>query len=247
MSARRQDGDMKSVKAAKRERRDHRAAKEPRHEDSRPSIRVFGGVMDPEVHARVRSITGGFDPDAGWTEVGPRLLPVLKRVDHPYPAGAAPLHLHVPPGIWTGFGIDLGPAFGHVSAPMVAAWGVDHATLLGTALENLRRRIAVEPPQVQDVVVDGESIVAIQGQGWGSSLLLLPEALQPILRARPRVLLAPVRNTLLALPEDCDLELAAGLWHALAAGAHDELDVGPLRWTGATVTSFADPSLGLPN
>lgn len=238
---------MKSVKAAKRERREHRKAKERRRDDGRLSLRVLGGVMDPEVYARVRTITGSLDPHAGWAELGPKLLPVLKRVDHPYPADAAPLHIQVPPGIWTGFGIDLGPAFGHVSAPMVAAWGVDHAMLLGTALENLRRLIAVEPPQVQDVDVDGESIVAIQGQGWGSSLVLLPEALQPILGARPRVLLAPVRNTVLALPEDADLELAAGLWHALAAGAHDELDVAPLRWTGTTVTSLGDPSLGLPN
>jgi hypothetical protein len=238
---------MKHVKPSKGERRAHRKGKGRRRDHDRTSMRVLGGVMDPEVFTRVQAATDAFDPDAGWAELGPKLLPVLKRIDHPYPADAAPLHIHVPPGIWTGFGIDLGPAFGHVSAPMVAAWGVDHATLLGTALENLRRLITVEPPQVQDVDIDGESIVAIQGQGWGSSLLLLPEVLQPILGAEPRVLLAPVRNTLLALPEDADLELAAGLWHALAAGAHDELDVGPLRWTGTTVTSLADPSLGLPN
>jgi hypothetical protein len=61
------------------------------------------------------------------------------------------------------------------------------------------------------------------------------------------VLLAPVRNTLLALPDDVEDELAIDLWQAIAHGAHDELDVDPLRWTGSTVARLGDDSLGLPN
>jgi hypothetical protein len=90
-------------------------------------------------------------------------------------------------------------------------------------------------------------MVGIQGQGWGSSLLLLPDALGPILGPDPRLLLAPVRNTLVSLPDDVDIDLAAGVWHALADGAHDELDVEPLRWTGSSVVAIGDPSRGLPN
>ena len=90
-------------------------------------------------------------------------------------------------------------------------------------------------------------MTAIQGQGWGSSLILLPELLRPILGPTPRVLLAPVRNTLLALPDDVEDGLAIDLWQAIAQGAHDELDVDPLRWTGSTVALLTDGALGLPN
>jgi hypothetical protein len=62
------------------------------------------------------------------------------------------------------------------------------------------------------------------------------------------VLLAPVRNTLLALPDDVEPELAMDLWAAIADGAHDELEVEPLRWTGSTVALLADgTTIGLPN
>jgi hypothetical protein len=56
-----------------------------------------------------------------------------------------------------------------------------------------------------------------------------------------------VRNTLLALPDDVEDGLAIDLWQAIAHGAHDELDVDPLRWTGSTVGLLTDGALGLPN
>jgi hypothetical protein len=90
-------------------------------------------------------------------------------------------------------------------------------------------------------------LVGIQGQGWGSSLLLLPEALRPILGPEPRLLLAPVRNTIIAMPEHVDAALAVGVWEAVAHGAHDELEVDPMRWTGASVVALADGARGLPN
>jgi hypothetical protein len=175
------------------------------------------------------------------------LLPVLRRSWHPYPPDATPLQLHLPPGIWTGFGIDIGPAFVHVSVSMAERWGVDHATLLATSLENLRRSIEHEPPEIQRFEFAGSRLTAIQGRGWGSSLLLLPDALRPILGASPSLLLAPVRNTLVALPERADADLVAEVWQALADGAHDELDVEPLRWTGTSVVAFDDRSRGLAN
>ena len=65
-----------------------------------------------------------FRPMAGtWDDVGPSVLPLLKRVRHPFPPEAAPMHLHVPPGIWTGFGIDIGPAWAHVSPGLFGAGG----------------------------------------------------------------------------------------------------------------------------
>jgi hypothetical protein len=159
----------------------------------------------------------------------------------------APFHLLVPPGIWTGFGIDMGPAFSHVSQVLLDGWKVDHATLLGTALVNLAELVRREPPVIDTLQLEGIDVTAVQGQGWGSSLVLAPELLRPILGPTPRLLMAPVRNTLLALPEDVDGDLAADLWQVIANGAHDELDVEPLRWTGTAVTLVGGPGLGLPN
>lgn len=203
--------------------------------------------MDPDVFDVVLAAARQVDFEAPWASMAPMILPVVKRVRHPYPPEATPLHIHVPPGIWTGFGVDFGPAFSHVTARLLERWEVDTATLLATALDNLRRLIVDQPPHVQAFEFEGMELVGIQGKGWGSSLLLLPDALGPILGPEPRLLLAPVRNTIIALPETADPEVAVGVWEAIAYGAHDELEVDPMRWTGASVVALADRSLGLPN
>jgi hypothetical protein len=237
---------LKARKPAKDERRGRRKAKSRRRSDGLRS-HPLGGTFEPGLAERILAAFEGFDPAAPWPDVAPRIVPVLKRVHHPYPAQAAPLHIRVPPGIWTGFGIDLGPAFSHVSQTLLDGWGIDQATLLGTALANLTDVVRREQPIVDTVPIEGVDVMAIQGQGWGSSLILVPELLRPILGDTPRVLLAPVRNTLLALPDDVDDGLAFDMWQAIAAGAHDELDVDPLRWTGSTVALLGDTVVGLPN
>jgi hypothetical protein len=203
--------------------------------------------MDPELYERVLAAAQRLNFDASWDQLAPRILPVLKRVHHPHPPEAAPVQIQVPPGIWTGFGIDFGPAFGHVTAAMTERWGVDPATLLGASLDNLRRLVSDEPPQVQRFDYEGAQLIGVQGQGWGSSLLLLPDLLGAILGPAPRTLLAPVRNTLIAMPDDVEADLAIDVWHALADGAHDELAVDPLRWNGTAVVAIGDRSVGLPN
>jgi hypothetical protein len=247
VSAARQDARMKTSRSTKAERRAHRKARSRHRGGDRSSVHGLGGLMDPDLADRIMAATRGVDVEAPWPEIAPMILPILKRVRHPYPPDAAPMHVQVPPGIPTGFGIDFGPAFSHVTAPMLERWGIDRATLLATSLVNLRRVVGVEPPQVQRFPFEGVELVAIQGQGWGSSLLLLPDVLGLILDTTPRILLAPVRNTLIALPEDVDTELAMGVWDAVADGAHDELDVEPLRWTGTSVVGIGDPARGLPN
>lgn len=237
---------LKGHRAAKDERRNRRKAKSRRRRDGL-TLHPLAGTFEPGLAEQILTAFEGFDPTAPWPEVAPRIVPVLKRVHHPYPAEMAPLHIRVPPGIWTGFGIDLGPAFSHVSQALLDGWDIDHATLLGTALTNLMDLVRRERPVVDSVPIDGIEIMAIQGQGWGSSLILVPELLRPILGSAPRVLLAPVRNTLLALPDDVDDGLAVDLWQAIAHGAHDELDVDPLRWTGSTVAMLGESVLGLPN
>ncbi len=244
---------MKTTKAdrhsrtSKAERRKSRKAKDHRRRDDRISMRVLGGAMDQALFDRVLAAAQELDLDAPWPDIASRVLPILRRVRHPFPPEAAPLHVFVPPGVWTGFGIDFGPAFTHVTANQVERWGIDHATLLGTALENLRALTVVEPPRVERITPDGVETIAIQGQGWGSALILVPEVLRPILGETPRILLAPVRNTLVALPDDVDPELAFRMWEVIAEGCHDELDLNLLRWTGSTVVAEGDEALGLPN
>jgi hypothetical protein len=237
---------MKTTKAAKGERSARRKAKEHRRRDGLRLMPV-GGRMDPDLQRRILAAFERIDVTAPWRDIAPMVLPVLKRVHHPYPPAVAPVHIHVPPGIPTGFGIDVGPAFSHVTAAMMEAWAVDHATLLATALDNLRHLVTREPPRVEPFSFAGEELLAVQGQGWGSALLLVPDVLAPILGPGPRILLAPVRNTLVALPDEGDIELATAVWTALADGAHDELDVDPFRWTGSTIVSVWDGSRGLPN
>jgi len=240
--------DMKTSKARKDERRARRKDEDrARHRRRGVTVTPLGGTMDHELLDRLVAAAEHLDLEAPWAEVAGHVLPVLKRLRHPYPPDASPMHMHVPPGIWTGFGIDFGPAFTHVTAGQVERWGVDRAMLLATALDNLRALVVVEPPRIERITPQGIDTLAIQGQGWGSSLVLLPEVLAPILGPAPRLLLAPVRNTLIALPETADLDFVELLWGAVADGAHDELDVAPLRWTGSTVAALGDGAIGLPN
>ena len=232
---------------SKAERRSDRKAKGRRRRDDGISMQVLGGAMDRDLFERVLAAARRLDLDAPWADIASMVLPVLRRVHHPYPPEATPMHVFVPPGVWTGFGIDFGPAFTHITASQVEGWGIDQATLLGAALENLRALSVVEPPRVERIHPDGVETIAIQGEGWGSALILLPEILGPILGRQPRVLLAPVRNTLVALPDDVDPELAFRMWEAIAEGCHDELDLNLLRWTGTTVVADGDDSVGLPN
>ena len=44
-----------------------------------------------------------------------------------------------------------------------------------------------EPPRVERIHPEGVETIAIQGQGWGSALILVPEVLRPILGDMPRV------------------------------------------------------------
>jgi hypothetical protein len=235
------------TRSTKADRRAKRKTKVGRRHDDALQMRVLGGAMDRELFDRVLAAAQSLDLDAAWPDIAALVLPILRRVHHPYPPDAAPMHIFVPPGVWTGFGIDFGPAFTHVTAGQVERWGIDHATLLGTALENLRALTVVEPPRVERIHPEGVETIAIQGQGWGSALILVPEVLRPILGDLPRVLLAPVRNTLVALPEDVDPDLAFRMWDAIAEGCHDELDLNLLRWTGTTVVADGDEALGLPN
>lgn len=232
-----------SSKAAKAERRAHRGSRCGTGHDGGLVVSSLDGQVDPRILRRMLEAFKEVDLGGSWSEFAPRVMPLLKRVRHPFPAEAAPIHLRVPPGVWVGFGIDVGPAWAHVSRDLMARWGVDEATMLGAALENLRQRVLADPPRVERAMFADAAATVIQAQGWGSALILAPDRLASILGEAPRILLAPVRNALIALPEDLEMDLAVAIWDAFAEGMADELEVGPLRWTGSSVVAFqTEPS-----
>jgi hypothetical protein len=234
----------KTTNLAKSDRRARRAAKAVRRGD-RLAAMPFGPV-DPTFLRLLQGVSR-FDPGGAWADIAPTILPLVKRVRHSFPTELAPIHLHVPPGVWVGFGVDLGPAWAHVSRDLLSRWGIDEATLLGTALENLRARILVEPPLIEPAMFAGVPATVVQAQGWGSAMILAPDRLAPVIGPAPRTILTPVRNALVALPDDVDAELAVAIWDAFSEDAADELDIDPLHWTGSAITRFDEPTGALPN
>jgi hypothetical protein len=224
---------MKSAKATK----EHRARRTSRDGHPDPwTVQLIGGTMDAKLLRSIRAATRDHDPTAPWPTHAPRLLPMIRRSRQPFSPDFVPLTIDVPPGIPVGFGIDIGPAMHVVDTSFADRWGVDHATLLATSLTNLQRLVRTEPPVIQRFTDElAGDVVSIGGQGWGSALLLLPDVLQTILGSQPRVLLAPVRNHVVALTMDATLDVCSTMWAALVDGAHDELDVPLYFWEGGQV------------
>ena len=152
----------------------------------------------------------------------------------------------MPPGVWTGFGIDVGPAWAHVSRDLLASWDVDDAHVLGRALDNLQARVSDEPPLVERAVFGRSVATVIQAQGWGSALILVPDALgeYPGNRASHPADARPERPG--RRRDELDIDLALAVWGAFADGSPDELDVEPMRWTGSTVAMLEDDPVGSP-
>jgi hypothetical protein len=228
---------MKSAKAAKGERRSRRKERDRQPGDW--SVQPVGGTMDPESLRSIRAAARDLDPTAPWPTHASRLVPMIKRVWQPFPPDFEPLMIDVPPGIPVGFGIDIGPAMHVIDTDFADRWAVDHATLLATSLANLQRLVRTEPPVIQRFVDElAGDVISIGGQGWGSALLLLPDVLEPILGSEPRVLLAPVRNHLVALSMEVTLDICSTVWAALADGAHDELDLALYFWEDGQVRRY---------
>ena len=155
----------------------------------------------------------GFDPEMPWKKARHEVLPMLPRV-RPLPTPELDLvRAMLPPGILVGFGIDIGPAITFVSTTLLERWHVDPAGLAGAALANLRR-VAQEcgPDDVLDDHIGDVPVSVVQtGRGIAASLLLVPDCLERVLGRRERLLLAPMRDILIALPADVDRGFAAWL------------------------------------
>jgi hypothetical protein len=216
----------------RRAKRRHRAGKDYRTVD-------LGNGMEGATPEEVLRAMGSLPPDLEWPVMAPNVVPILPRRRPMPPAAGEPFRVTLPPGIPTGFGIDIGPAFLVVGRSLMETWPIGPADLVATALENLRDRMRpVRPRDLLQESIDGVPVRVLQsGVGCASTLVLVPDELQRIFGAGPQLLLAPMRDLLLSLPPDTDRAFAAWLNdefamvdpNGLALDAF-ELDEGELRY-----------------
>ena len=132
-----------------------------------------------------------------------------------------------------GVRIDLG-AGGRArhDVQLVEGWGVDVADVTADALVNLRRRAFAPalPPLVREPIA-GHSTIAFQSDdGWASTLLLAPDALERVMGPEPRLFVAPMRDLLIGLPPDVDPELACWLTEEFEALDPNALALEGFLW-----------------
>jgi hypothetical protein len=170
----------------------------------------------------------GFD----WADVVDDILPIFERAR---PIGVEvdpPARTVVPPGVTIGFGVDLGLAFARVSVVHVAAWPVDLPALTERALRNLRKRArhATDYDLVEEPV-GGVPAMAFQSRdGWASTAVLIPEAIERVFGRAPGLFIAPSRDLLVRLPPDVDLEFATWLTEEFETADPNALRLEAFEW-----------------
>lgn len=184
------------------------------------------GVVQATPEAVLRAM-GGLPPDLEWEVMAPNVVPILPRRRPMPPQAGEPFRVTLPPGIPTGFGIDIGPAFLLVGESLLGSWPIGPAELVATALENLRARM--RPVRTRDLLhqpFDGVPARTLQsGVGCASALVLAPDELQRIFGPGPQLLVAPMRDILISLPVDVDRGLAAWLNEEFASLDPNGLDL----------------------
>jgi hypothetical protein len=170
------------------------------------------GMVQATPEAVIRAM-GGLPPDLEWEVMAPNVIPILPRRRPMPPQAGDPFRVTLPPGIPTGFGIDIGPAFLVVGESLLATWPIGPAELVATALENLRIRMRpVRPRDLVRQAIDGVPVRILQsGMGCASALVLAPDELVRVFGGEPQAFIAPMRDLLLALPPDVDRTFLAWL------------------------------------
>jgi hypothetical protein len=200
------------------ERQRRRAKRRRRAGKDYPAEDLGNGVEVATAEA-VMAAMGSLPRDLDWDELAPSVIPVLPRRRPMPPLAGEPFRVTLPPGIPTGFGIDIGPAFLVVGQSLLDGWPVGPADLVARALANLRERTRpVRPRDLVPLTIEGVPVRVLQtGLGCSSALVLAPDELRRILGDRPQCLLAPMRDVLISLPPDVDRRFAAWLNEELAA------------------------------
>jgi hypothetical protein len=225
-------------------RKRHRRAEEIRLRNGL-TARVYEGpplgpgmvVADPST---VLAALERFDFDRPWPELADDILPMLPRLrPHPGPAGDV-VRTVVPPGILIGFGIDLGPALVQVARPLLGSWGITVEELAARALGNVRRiAAACDRPAEPVTLAEIPARLVQTGEGVAASLLLVPEQLRRIIGREPALLLAPMRDLLIALPPGTSGEDAEWIAAEIESMDPNCLHLGAFAWDGRSAQPMA--------
>jgi hypothetical protein len=214
--------------------RSHRTDRHHRTQDHRSATAARRVTRDP----RVRALLGRVDERGlTWEDIAGDVLPVFERA-HPFTYDVEPpAQAVVPPGVTIGFGVDLGLAFARVGTGHLEHWPVDLAGLTERAIRNLRRR--ARHARDYDLVsepIDGVTTVAFQSRdGWASTAILVPEAIERLFGPRPALFIAPSRDLLIGLPEDVDLGFATWLAEEFEAEDPNALRLEAFEWRDGTI------------
>ena len=176
------------------------------------AVSYGNGIVGPS-RDQVRSAMEALSEDLSWDELAHDLRPVFVR-RRPLPPGVeAPLTTVRPPGLEVALGVDIGPAFMYVGRGMLESWSVGFEHAMERAMDNLRGEVAAERYlEMEYETLEGVPFWWYQSSGGlASGLLLLEKELAQRYGPEPRLLIAPMRNLLLAAPFDADRQLVAWL------------------------------------
>jgi hypothetical protein len=130
-----------------------------------------------------------------------------------------PLTAILPPGVLVGFGADIGPAFLSLNGPQLAILGVTKADVVAQALANLLARAdKLDGSSIVHGEIAATPVALLQsGVSIGSTLVLAPDQVRRLFGPSPMLFISPMRDLLIGLPADVDLELAAWIFDEIAS------------------------------
>jgi hypothetical protein len=184
------------------------------------------GVVGPS-RKQVRAAIESLPEEMGWSDLSASLRPVFIR-RRPLPPGIErPITRRRPPGVEIALGVDIGPAFMYVGRGMLESWSVTEDEAFERATENLRASLTSEKyVEMEYESIDGVPFWWYQSQGGlASGLLLLEDELVSRYGPEPRLLIAPMRNLLVAAPFDADRSLVAWLRDEISYDDPNGLDL----------------------
>jgi hypothetical protein len=177
--------------------------------------------------AEVRSAIEALPEELDWSSLQHGLRPVFVR-RRPLPPGVErPVTFSVEPGLNVALGVDIGPAFLYVGANVLETWPVSADEAFARAMSNLRASVESERfVEMEYGTVADVPIWWYQSHGGlASGLLLLEDELARRYGDEPRLLIAPMRNLLLAAPFDADREMIGWLRDEIAEEDPNGLDL----------------------
>jgi hypothetical protein len=199
---------------------------------------VGGGTPLMDGNVRVQTLLSQIDRHGlAWDDVADEILPIFERARPSSSDVEPPAQAVVPPGVTIGFGIDLGLAFARVAEVHLDRWPVDLAGLTDRALRNLRRR--ARRARDYDLVAEpigGIPTLAFQSRdGWASTTVLVPDAMQRLFGPGPALFIAPSRDLLVGLPIDVDMGFATWLAEEFEAADPNALRLEGFEWRDGTI------------